>query len=320
MQANSFFDRIRDYFGFSHREARGFLVLLGLIFLILLLPLFFRWLTYEPAAVREADQRMLDSLLARIPLPDKPVAGNSAFDPSFSGAGKKAQAAERFAFDPNTVSVADWQRMGVPRWLAERIDRYRQKGGQFRRKEDLRRIYDFPPQLYTELEPFIVLKSAGVSPAFSGREEVQERQAVNRSWERPARPEQQPFDINTADTTQLIRLRGIGSRLAQRILKFRDALGGFVSPEQFDQIYGLDSTARQALHQYARIQTPVRPIPINSATAEELDRHPYLSRRQPTLLVRYREQHGAYRSVDDLRNIRVLDEETIERIRGYLVF
>lgn len=322
---------IRDYFGFSHREARGFLVLLVLTLFCLLIPFAYRYVTTEkPADTSVADARKLDSLVAlmRTEEAKQPQFGNR-FD-------KEKTTAERFSepklfrFDPNTLSVAGWQQLGLPRWLAERIDKYRSKGGQFRKKEDLLRIYDFPPDLYEQLEPYIALKEKERTDdggrndgAFGRRFDANEPYKPTERpafAERPAKPALQPFDINTADTSQLIALRGIGSKLAGRIVKFRDALGGFVGPEQFREIYGLDSLALIELTKFGQVRSAPRKISVNTASAEELDRHPFLSRRQAEIIVRYREQHGAYTSPESLRPIRILDAGTIEKIAPYLQF
>ncbi|MDB5240573.1 MAG: transporter, partial [Spirosoma sp.] len=130
----------------------------------------------------------------------------------------------------------------------------------------------------------------------------------------------QPFDINTADTSQLIALKGIGSTLAARIVKYRDGLGGFITPEQFRDVYGLDSVALAELEKFGQIRSAPRKIPVNTASAEELDRHPFLSRRQAQVIVNYREQHGAYTSAESLKPIRILDAKTIEKIAPYLEF
>ena len=107
------------------------------------------------------------------------------------------------------------------------------------------------------------------------------------------KPALQPFDINTADTTQLIALKGIGSKLANRIITYRDNLGGFLSAEQYNGIYGLDSINLAQLITYARVQSPVRNTPINTASAADLDRFPFISRRQAEVIVNYRNQHAA---------------------------
>ncbi|MBN8826072.1 MULTISPECIES: helix-hairpin-helix domain-containing protein [unclassified Spirosoma] len=327
---NRFQALIRDYFGLSHKEARGFLVLLFLSVLLLLIPFVYRFFAdRKPIDSSPADQRKLDSLVAI-------MQAEEAKQPRYGSRSEKEKTTSEhfsepklFPFDPNTATVAQWQQLGLPRWLAERIEKFRSKGGQFRKKDDLLRIYDFPPELYDQLEPYITLKEApskqsfGSKPYSTEAPTSTERPALsNRSnaFERPAKPVLQPFDINTADTSQLIALKGIGGTLAGRIVKFRDALGGFVSTEQYRDIYGLDSLALEELLKFGKVQSGVRKIPINTATADELDRHPFLSRRQAQIIVNYREQHGAYTSAESLKPIRVLDAKTIEKLAPYLEF
>lgn len=330
---------VRDYFGFSHRESRGFMVLLFLTLLCLLIPFLYRYVAdSKPVDTSAADGRKLDSLVVLMRTAE-------AKQPRFGDRSEKDKTtAERFSepklfnFDPNTVSVAGWQQLGLPRWLAERIDKYRSKGGQFRKKEDLLRIYDFPPDLYDQLEPYIALKETSrqtygdkrfANNRFDGEKTTNnesdksadpQRRTGPAFVERPPRPVVQPFDINTADTAQLIALKGIGSTLAGRIVKFRDALGGFISTEQFREIYGLDSLALNELETFGKIRSAAHRIPVNTASAEDLDRHPFLSRRQAQIIVSYREQHGAYTSAESLKPIRILDAKTIEKITPYLEF
>ncbi len=322
---------VRDYFGFSHKESRGFIVLLFLTLLCLLIPFLYRFAAdSKPADTSVADQRKLDSLVALMRVEE-------AKQPQFADrSDREKTTAERFSepklfnFDPNTVSVAGWQQLGLPRWMAERIEKYRSKGGQFRKKEDLLKIYDFPPDLYDQLEPYIALKETPRTDRFGATKSyVNQPYASNDRPayparpaypERPAKPVIQPFDINTADTSQLIALKGIGATLAGRIVKYRDGLGGFIAPEQFRDVYGLDSLALAELQKFGQIRSAPHKILVNTASAEDLDRHPFLSRRQAQIIVTYREQHGAYTSAESLKPIRILDAKTIEKIAPYLEF
>lgn len=327
-----FIQLIRDYFGMSHKETRGFLVLVFLTLLCLLLPFLYRVNTDRKLAdTSAADQRKLDSLVALMQHEEQQTSLRDNPEKNRTTAEHFSEP-KLFAFDPNTVSVREWQQLGLPRWLAERIDKYRSKGGRFRKKDDLLRIYDFPPDLYDQLESYIKLPDQKIANQSTTYKSIADGEGYERgsglnsqnnriaTSTRPAKPVLQPFDINTADTVQLKALKGIGSTLAKRILKFRDALGGFVSTEQFRDIYGLDSLALDELQRFGQIRSAPRRIPINTASAEELDKHPFLSRRQADILVRYREQHGAYTSAESLRPVRILDAKTIEKIAPYLEF
>lgn len=327
-----FIQLIRDYFGMSHKETRGFLFLVFLTLLCLLLPFLYRVNTDRKLAdTSAADQRKLDSLVALMQHEEQQTSLRDNPEKNRTTAEHFSEP-KLFAFDPNTVSVREWQQLGLPRWLAERIDKYRSKGGRFRKKDDLLRIYDFPPDLYDQLESYIKLPDQKIANQSTTYKSIADGEGYERGSGlnsqnnriatsiRPAKPVLQPFDINTADTVQLKALKGIGSTLAKRILKFRDALGGFVSTEQFRDIYGLDSLALDELQRFGQIRSAPRRIPINTASAEELDKHPFLSRRQADILVRYREQHGAYTSAESLRPVRILDAKTIEKIAPYLEF
>ncbi|CCH01558.1 competence protein ComEA [Fibrella aestuarina BUZ 2] len=335
---------IADYFAIGYNEARGVLLLLLITFFVLLGTLLYR--QFWPDTSRDttaADQRKLDSLVALM------RTEGAADEQRFREQRRQGYASRRdedattaehyrevkpFPFDPNTVSVAGWQQLGLPRWLAQRIDKYRSKGGRFRKKEDLLRIYDFPPEAYEQLEAYIQLPNnvpsatpsspnvaAGNVPTGAPPSNVPSPTATAApTRERYTKPVPQPFDINTADSTQLIALKGIGSKIAARILRFRDDHGGFVSTAQYAEIYGLDSINLAQLTTYARILSPVRKTPINTASAADLDRFPFLSRRQAEVIVNYRNQHGAYTSPESLKAVRILDARTIERLTPYLVF
>lgn len=347
---NRLLQEIADYFAIGHKEARGVLLLLVLTVFFLLGSLLYR--RYWPDTIENttaADQRKLDSLVALMRVDDaldqqrlreQRRQNYAARHPDDASTSDHYQEAKLFPFNPNTVSVSGWQQLGIPRWLAERIDNYRSKGGRFRKKEDLLRIYDFPPDAYEQLEPYIQLPANPASPGWTThasndptapptKETAPTKEAAYvpgpassgaAGRDRYVKPAPQPFDINTADSTQLIALRGIGSKIAARILHYRDEMGGFVSAGQYADIYGLDSINLAQLTLYARVQTPVRKTPINTASAADLDRFPFLSRRQAEVIVNYRNQHGAYTSPESLKAIRILDSRTIERLTPYLVF
>jgi competence protein ComEA len=315
---------IQDFFGISPKESRGALVLILLSGGLLLLPSVFKWgiLPYFQDDSPPFTLHYLDSTAAHLPEASVPGANDSPYNPQ--NRHENARPPSRlFVFDPNTATPGQLEELGVPRFLALRIEKYRQKGGTFRKKEDLKKIYDFPTALYNRLEPYISVphsaendptKTTVASSDAGGPPLPREVRAYGRSV-------LAPFDINTSDTAQLARLRGIGEKLSTRIVKFRDALGGFHSTDQYREIFGLDSVALTEMQQYARIQTPPKKIPINTVSAEDLYKHPYFrNKKLNEVIIRYREQHGDFASPESLRGIRILDEATLRKISPYLSF
>ena len=310
---------IGDYFGITRRESRGFVALL-----VLLLALWFGPLLYErffpalPEPITAADSQTADSLLAVLESvqPQRPNYGSN--NKNYNQENNPERPLVLTSFDPNTANSEQLQDLGIPRFLAERIVKYRSKGGQFRKKEDLQKIYDFPANLYDRLEAYIAIPQAG--NAFAENKTGGEKPAFAENKPAYVKPVLQPFDINTADTTQLIALKGIGSKLAARILKFRDGLGGFASPNQYAEVFGLDSLALSELNRYASVRSVPKKIRINLASMEELDRHPYVSPLQAKLIVAYRQQHGAYTNAQELLKIKIIDQKFLDKIAPYLDF
>ncbi len=308
---------LQDFFGISRKEARGALVMMLFCVTIMWTPFFFRrWiLPFVPTGSPPPERRVLDSIALLL---EKQQTSRYREKKRMPEVQTAPETVRLVLFNPNTASEKELAGVGIPTFIARRIEKFRSRGGQFRRKEDLMKIYDFPPELYARLEKYIVVPAENAG-AQTNRNAVPGRQ-WNASEEKNVRSVQ-AFDINQCDTTALIRLRGIGSKLAQRVLKFRDGLGGFYSTDQFNEVYGLDSLALSELKRYAKVGSLVKRVNINTATAEELGRHPYLrNRKQMQVLINYRSQHGPFRSLEELRNVKVLDEATIQKTGPYLSF
>jgi competence protein ComEA len=311
---------LQDFFGISRKEARGALVMMLFCAMIIWTPFFFRrWiLPFVPTASPPPERKILDSialLLEKQQTMNYRPRGRSA--PAKEPDALKRVQIKLAGFDPNTASERELTGVGIPKFIARRIEKFRSKGGRFRRKEDLLKIYDFPQDLYVRLEKYIMIpaEEGSAQTARNGFPKLQ----LNAP--REAGRSYQILDINQCDTTALIRLKGIGGKLAQRILKFRDGLGGFYSTDQFNEVYGLDSLALSELKRYTKVGSLVKKININTATADEFGRHPYLrNRKQVQVLINYRTQHGPFRSLEELRNVKVLDDATIQKTGPYLSF
>ncbi|MCY1524619.1 comEA protein [compost metagenome] len=185
---------------------------------------------------------------------------------------------------------------------------YRSKGGRFYTVTDLKRMYVISPSTYKRLAPYIRLKQQPDAP----------RQAAIRE---PGKKELYLVNINLADTVELDRLKGIGPAFARRIVKYRERLGGFYNKEQLLEVYGMDSLKYTAMKMQLLIDTSaIRKIPLNTVSAEVLTKHPYLTYKLANALIRYREQHGNYRDMADLKKVLILDAKTIERLSPYLAF
>lgn len=128
-------------------------------------------------------------------------------------------------------------------------------------------------------------------------------------------------ELNTADTAQLTTLPGIGASFARRIVSYRNHLGGFYSKEQLKEVYGLDADKYAGLQAQIKVDASrIKKIPINKATFDDLKYFPYLSFKQMNAIIQFREQHGDYTSIVDMKNIAILNDEILRKIEPYLAF
>lgn len=129
------------------------------------------------------------------------------------------------------------------------------------------------------------------------------------------------LNINTADSAALVAVDGIGAYSAQKILAYRQALGGFVSLRQLSEIKGLRAENLEELIQVALIDsTKVRKIDINRASIKTMVAHPYIVYSQAVAIDDWRRERGR---IDSLVNLSFLEEFTpsdIERLQPYLSF
>ncbi|MBS1521274.1 MAG: helix-hairpin-helix domain-containing protein [Bacteroidetes bacterium] len=129
------------------------------------------------------------------------------------------------------------------------------------------------------------------------------------------------IELNSADSAKLTELKGIGPSFARRIVNYRNRLGGFISKEQLKELFGMDDD------RYAEIQAQVsvdpshiQKIHINKVDFDGLKYFPYLTFKQMNAIVQFREQHGDYASLSDMRNIVILNDEILRKIEPYIDF
>lgn len=182
----------------------------------------------------------------------------------------RRRAVESFAFDPNTVSVEDLQRLGFSLKQAQSIDSYRNKGGRFRRKSDFARSYVVADSVYERLEPFIDIPL---------------------------------LDINLADSAAFETLPGIGPYFAAKMVEYRERLHGYSYPEQLMDIWHFDREKYDALCDLIRVGE-CAPYPLWSLPEDSLALHPYIGRYAAHGVALYiQNTPPGERSVMDLKDI-----------------
>lgn len=127
------------------------------------------------------------------------------------------------------------------------------------------------------------------------------------------------LNINLSDTSQWKQLKGIGSKRARQIVKYRSLLGGFVTAEQIKEVYNINDSLYNSISQYLSIKdSSIKKININSCTIKQLKNHPYVKWNIANSIVSYRDQHGSYKSLNELLKIHIISNELYFKIVSYL--
>jgi DNA uptake protein ComE-like DNA-binding protein len=129
------------------------------------------------------------------------------------------------------------------------------------------------------------------------------------------------IELNSADSAKLTELKGIGSSFARRIVNYRKRLGGFVSKDQLKEVYGMDDDRYAEMQAQVSVDpSHIQKIHINKVDFDGLKHFPYLTFKQMNAIVQFREQHGDYTSIKDMRNIAILNDEILRKIEPYIDF
>jgi competence ComEA-like helix-hairpin-helix protein len=291
---------IRNFFGFSRSQTNGFVILLPVVTLALFSEPTYRWWVSQRKDDFSKEKLALDSLTSQWELEKEknqiPLEEEVAF--------------VFFKFDPNAATSEELNALGFSKGLTQRLIHYREKGGKFRVKTDLRKLYGMDSLFYESLTPFILLPEK--------IELVKKESDFTKSFKKKS----EIFDINEADSTQWKSIYGIGSKLSKRIIVYREKLGGFITQNQLNEVYGLDSVVIDRINKASFLSAEFSPNKIYVNTADELvlSSHPYLTKKLAKAIVAYRFQHGKFHSLEDLRKVQLIDNTVLEKISPYLTF
>ena len=334
-------ETIRGYLTFNRKERFGVLFLLLLMVVLFVLPYFFRPAAGSPdTAAYESMKQGIQKFESGDSTGQKKRQQYQSVQSSSNGEQRyqnKAASAELFIFDPNTISGEQWQRLGLSERLSQTIRHYVDKGGRFRRAEDLRKLYGLHADDYDRLLPYVRigppaapvrahtgyyskaitisgLKKADSfykarSPGFSGDNGLMYSAKKYRMT-----------DVNAADSAAWALLPGIGEKLASRIVHFRGMLGGFMQPDQVGETFGLADSTFQKIKPWLTLRgaSPDQ-IDLNHASKETLQLHPYIRWKLAKLITDYREQHGMFHSVDELLQLAEINAARFEKIKPYVI-
>lgn len=312
-------EAIKDYLTFSRKERVGVIIILIVTLLSILLPAFFSRSSKGFIAADSTLLAAIEELERKSTRDSVPETAGHDHSKYYQYDQRQQQKAEHqksfqlFYFDPNTLSGENWEKLGISRKTANTIRNYLAKGGRFRNTEDLSNIYGMREEDYKRIAPYVRIAQGDHKKNGTGLKTTSQGLTSSK------RQVYQPIDINTADTAAFITLPGIGSKLASRIISFREKLGGFYSVHQVSETFGLADSTFQKISSYLKLEDrSVRKININTATVDEMKNHPYLRYKVAQAIATYRHAHGPFQKIADLKKLMVITDEQLIKASPYL--
>jgi competence ComEA-like helix-hairpin-helix protein len=299
---------VKEYFIFSKKERNAAIILLLLVTVFLAAPHLYTPKTLPPKIGKE-----LEAYLDNDSVSNTDFSSRNTWIIPAAVADTNPGPVHLFVFDPNTIPETGWKKLGLPDKLIRTISNYRNKGGQFRQATDIRKIWGLSKEMADRLIPYININ-------LTGKDDYQKRMVDTIHRKHPAETANLRLDINAATPDDWKKLRGIGDVLANRIVRFREKTGGFVSVEQVRKTYGISDSLWNTIWPFLFTGKPATGmmLDINKASAADIVTHTGISRGIANSIITYRNQNGNYLSIDDLKKIAVVSDSVFEQIRPHV--
>jgi DNA uptake protein ComE-like DNA-binding protein len=312
-------DYLNDFFSWSKKERIGVIVLSILLLSLFLLNFFFdRWFIPHQYGW-DADSlkyysNILDSLEKDLQSQDLKLNVKSN---NISKEISKKQRINYFPFDPNKIKKKDWVKLGFSKKQAEIIIKYKESIGRFSTIEDLGRCFVIDANKMDKLFPFIRIDTSfkkEIKPD-SNKRLVPKKSTFKKEIKPPV-----IVEINSADSVQLLEISGIGPYFANKIVSYRNNLGGYIRKEQLLEIWNFDSVRYVKINDQIIVDTNlILKINVNHADADSLKSHPYIRWSLANAIVKYREQHGDYNNLFEIKNVVLMTDSIFNKLYPYLV-
>lgn len=295
-----------DWLVFSRKARRGVFVLLVVFIVVAVLPRVYRnYFMDDPLDVQTVnlslEMNKNETSKLEVASNNNPVADKGKDQKTFT------YNIPTKPFDPNEYSFEDWKAIGFSKKQVQTILKYKQNGGEFKVKEDVKKLYVIDDDLYSDLYEVIDLPDTLSS-------------IEKNSFTKEKKPaEEISLNINTCTLEELKQVSGIGPFFAEEIVKLREDYGGIHDLRQLLEIYRMDEEKLSNLKESLIVESgDIKKININTATRTELNKHKKISWNVANSIVSMRENHGEYKNIDDLLKSILIDREKLEVLKPYL--
>ncbi len=218
----------------------------------------------------------------------------------------------RHPFDPNTADSIELLEQGFKPWQVRIMQKYKAKGGKWRKADDLLKMYGIDTAFFDTIRPFIVIKDTLLYP----KRDSSYLDSLKFTYQTK---KDTVIELNSCDTSDLKLIRGIGSYIAKQIVRYRDELGGYCDIEQLKEIKAVNPETYDKISSNLTVDSLlIRHIDVNHASVAQLSRHPYIRAEQAKQVYDYRRTVIRVKRIEELKERGFFSEQQWQKIRPYL--
>ena len=221
-----------------------------------------------------------------------------------------------YPFNPNFITDFKGYKLGMSTAEIDRLLEFRKKNLYVNSAEEFQELTKVSDSLLATMSPYFKFPDWVKNKKQSKPFENYPNQAYAK------KEKIQIIDINLASQEDLIKVYGIGPGLSERILKQKEALGGFISMDQMNDVWGLSPEVIEKLNEQFKVGVipTVKKVKINDASAKELQLFPYFRYPLNKEIVTYRSMNNGIKSSEDLVKIKGFPVEKVKIIEKYLEY
>ena len=212
-----------------------------------------------------------------------------------------------FPFNPNYITDYKGYTLGMSVEQIDRLHAYRATDQWVNTAEEFQRVTGVSDSMLKKMAPLFTFPEWAKSS--------QERTATTRKNSLPS----EKLDINHATPEELQEINGVGVVLSQRIVNYRESIGGFNHEIQLNDVNGLSPEVVERISsRFTVVEPVVKKQDVNSISVISLSELPYFNYELARKVVSYRDRNGKIRSFEDLADIKGFPRDKIARIKLYL--
>lgn len=281
---------------FSLQSRRAIVTFAILLFIVVLIPRFYFYFK-KPTTIS------LTETLSNLPEKERQQVGKkiNKYHSNLRQVKSKFKVPPK-KFDPNEYTLEDWMYLGLSEKQAQTILNFNKFG--FRSEKDLQKCFVFQNEKF-----FNIIQDSLVFPT----------NKIGGKYD-PAMSDRIAVDINKANKEDLKKLKGIGDFYADKIITYRERLGGFISINQLLEIYKFDQEKLASIKPYLLLsKSDVKQINLNTVDTKSLKNHPYVNDwNLANSIIKMRTQKGEYTSIEEIKESVLMTDSIYNKIVPYL--